>query len=80
VRLGNFIKTIQKDPYSDVADGLVDDEGNIQNDLLLYLKPQTPNDKYPIGRMLLSSSQTDNKSKDELRLITAFYQLLEHSE
>lgn len=79
-RLGNFIKTIQKDPYSDVADGLVDDEGNIQNDLLLYLKPQTPNDKYPIGRMLLSSSQTDNKSKDELRLITAFYQLLEHQD
>lgn len=80
VRLAKLIKQIKKDPYSDIADGLVDADGNITNDLLLYLNPQTPNDKYPIGRMLLRHSQTENKSSEERRLISAFAQLLEHPE
>lgn len=78
VRLAKLISQIKKDPYSDKADGLVDADGDITNDLLLYLNPQTPNDKYPIGRMLLQHSQTENKSSEERRLISAFAQLLEH--
>ena len=78
VRLAKLISQIKKDPYSEKSDGLVDADGNIINDLLLYLNPQTPNDKYPIGRMLLKNSQTENKSSDERRLISAFAQLLEH--
>lgn len=78
VRLAKLISQIKKDPYSEKADGLVDADGNIINDLLLYLNPQTPNDKYPIGRMLLQHSQTENKSSEERRLISAFAQLLEH--
>ena len=80
VRLGKFINQIKKNPYSEKADGLVDGEGNIVNDLLLYLNPQTPNGKYTIGRMLLKNSQTENKSSEERRLISAFGQLLEHSD
>lgn len=78
IRLANLISQIKKDPYSEKADGLVDADGNITNDLLLYLNPQTPNEKYPIGRMLLKNSQTENKSSEERRLISAFAQLLEH--
>lgn len=78
VRLAKFISQLKKDPYSEKADGLVDADGNITNDLLLYLNPQTPNDKYPIGRMLLQHSQTENKSSEERRLISAFAQLLDH--
>lgn len=79
-RLAKFINDIKKNPYEEFADGLVDSEGNIINDLLLYLNPQTPNDKYPIGRMLLRNSQTENKSSEERRLISAFAQLLEHKD
>jgi hypothetical protein len=78
VRLAKLINNIKKDPYSEKADGLVNGDGEIINDLLLYLNPQTPNDKYPIGRMLLQNSQTENKSSEERRLISAFAQLLEH--
>ena len=71
-RLAKFIKTVKKNPYGDLAEGLVNADGDIINDLLLYLNPQTPNDKYPLGRMLLKNSQTENKSSEERRLISAF--------
>ena len=77
-RLAKFIKTIKKNPYGELAEGLVNADGDIINDLLLYLNPQTPNDKYPLGRMLLKNSQTENKSSEERRLISAFAQMLEH--
>lgn len=78
VRTARLINQIKKDPYSEKAEGLVDADGNITNDMLLYLNPQTPNDKYPIGRMLLKHSQTENKSSEERRLMSAFGQLLDH--
>jgi hypothetical protein len=78
VRVAKLISSIKKDPYSEKADGLVDGDGNIINDMLLYLNPQTPTDKYPIGRMLLKNSQTENKSSEERRLISGFAQLLDH--
>lgn len=78
VRTAKLMSQIKKDPYSEKADGLVDADGNITNDMLLYLNPQTPNDKYPIGRMLLKHSQTENKSSEERRLMSAFGQLLDH--
>uniref|UniRef100_A0AAU8BA68 Uncharacterized protein n=1 Tax=Dulem virus 42 TaxID=3145760 RepID=A0AAU8BA68_9CAUD len=55
---------------------LVDGEGNILNDLLLYIQPISPNDKFPIGRMLLAESQYITKGTRKGRLIAAFGELL----
>ena len=59
--------------------GLVNNRGEIQNDLLTYLNPLLPSDNYPIGRMLLAESQMDVSGNMKRRFITAFSQLLQHS-
>jgi len=77
-RLSAFMTKIRKNPSSEEADNLVDYNGDIINDLLLYLSPVSPDENHPIGRMILSHSQTDNKKSEETRLISAFAQLLSH--
>jgi hypothetical protein len=57
-RVAKLIKDIKKNPY-DESRGfleLIDEKGEIANQFLLYLSPQTANTNYPIGRMLLSTS------------------------
>jgi hypothetical protein len=75
-RLSQLIADIKENPYDEKYDGLVSDDGDIINDLLLYLDPQSPNSKYPIGRMFLSLSAIDTNKNTKRRLITAFDQLL----
>lgn len=60
--------------------GLVDNTGNIINDLLLYLQPLLASNKYPIGRMMLAESQMDVPGHMKQRYVSAFYQLLSHSD
>ena len=80
VRLANLISTIKKNPSKYYQLGLINDNGDITNELLNYLNPITPNSKYPIGRMLLNSSQTDNSNNEEKRLIASFAQLLDNED
>lgn len=75
-RLSTLMDDIRENPYDEKYDDLVDDRGDIINDLLLYLDPQSPNSKYPIGRMFLSTSSIDTNKNTKRRLITAFDQLL----
>ena len=76
-RLSEFQNYILQNPESEAAEGLVED-GNIINDMLLYLNPQPPTDAFPIGRIMLNESQmnTDLDKKDVL--MSSFYQLLTH--
>ena len=76
-RVANLIKDIKKNPYS--KDGyldLIDENGNISNQFLLYLSPQTANTNYPIGRMLLSTSQMSVSTYTKRQLMAGFDQLL----
>ena len=76
-RVANLIKDIKKNPYS--KDGyldLIDENGNISNQFLLYLSPQTANANYPVGRMLLSTSQMSVSTYTKRQLMAGFDQLL----
>lgn len=76
-RVAKLIKDIKKDPYA--KDGyldLINENGEISNQFLLYLSPQTANDNYPIGRMLLSTSQMNVSSYIKRQLMAGFDQLL----
>lgn len=55
---------------------LLDNEGNLANELLLYLWPQAPTEKYPVGRILLNESQMNTSSDKKSRLTSAFEVLL----
>lgn len=55
---------------------LVDDQGNIKNDLLNYLQAITVNKKNLLNRISTSTSAMDNTRHFEDRLISSFYDLL----
>lgn len=58
--------------------GLVDMDGNITNEMLNFLRPQTESDKFPIGRMLLAKSSFGISKQEESSLVSAFNELLEN--
>ena len=58
--------------------GLVDRDGNITNEMLNFLRPQTESDKFPIGRMLLAKSSFGISKQEESSLVSAFNELLEN--
>lgn len=62
----------KKDEYWDI----MDDEGNIHNDLLDILTPQSPNSKSSVGKITLSQSLMDKDSQSKRKLIASFAQLL----
>lgn len=84
-RLSNLIEEMKQNPKKLTDTNhrafarLVDNNGNIQNDLLLYLQPILPTTNYPLGRMLLADTQMNVSSEIKSRYITAFYQLLQHT-
>lgn len=76
-RLTVLIRNIKDDP--DSYDELVDSEGNINNKFLLFLNPQLPSNKFPIGRLLLTQPQTMLSSPVKIQLQFGFDQLLRSS-
>ena len=76
-RVSDLLAKMRKDLYNEAYDGLTDGTC-VTNELLLYLNPQSPSSKYPIGRMLLSMSQTEMNGDQKRQLISAFSQLLSH--
>lgn len=78
-RLSDLIKDIQNNPLSEEYEGLTDYDGKLSNELLLYLTPQTASQRYPIGRMLLRAPQFQTSNEYKSKLISAFSQLLNHS-
>lgn len=75
-RVSDLIQDIKTNPRKAEYRNLIDSNGNITNDLLLYLTPMSPTDKFPIGRMLLSQPQHLVKGDRKARLIAAFSELL----
>lgn len=72
-----------KNPINDEKElvlnsGLVDIDGNITNEMLNFLRPQTESDKFPIGRMLLAKSSFGISKQEESNLVSAFNELLEN--
>ena len=53
-------------------------DGNITNEMLNFLRPQTESDKFPIGRMLLAKSSFGISKQEESTLVSAFNELLEN--
>lgn len=73
-RLTVLIRKIKDDP--DSYDDLVDSEGQISNKFLLFLNPQLPSKKFPIGRMLLTQPQMMLSGPVKMQLQFGFDQLL----
>ena len=79
-RVNNFLKVLNtpdKNGNYKYADyGLIEYDGTNANEFLTYLNPQAPSEQYPIGRILLSSSQMNQDQDVKQRLRSAFYQIL----
>lgn len=76
--LANLMQDIIDDPDSDEAQGLVDQDGVISNELFEYLRPQTGIKGSSVGRMMLSKTQMNVGVEQKQRLMSAFDQLLTH--
>lgn len=76
--LANLMQDIIDDPDSDEAQGLVDQNGVISNELFEYLRPQTGIKGSSVGRMMLSKTQMNVGVEQKQRLMSAFDQLLSH--
>lgn len=76
--LANLMQSIIDDPDSDEAQGLVDQDGVISNELFEYLRPQTGIKGSSVGRMMLSKTQMNVGVEQKQRLMSAFDQLLTH--
>lgn len=76
--LANLMQSIIDDPDSDEAQGLVDQDGVISNELFEYLRPQTGIKGSSVGRMMLSTTQMNVGVEQKQRLMSAFDQLLTH--
>lgn len=76
--LANLMQDIIDDPDSDDAQGLVDQDGIISNELFEYLRPQTGIKGSSVGRMMLSKTQMNVGVEQKQRLMSAFDQLLTH--
>ena len=80
-RFDNFIEYVKTNPDSDIANGLINPAtGEVTNDLLEYLIPQTKDGKSEVGRFNLIISQIQTKQHQKARLRSAFYQLLTHND
>lgn len=55
---------------------LVDQDGNIVNEMLVFLTPLMPSEKYPIGRIICSQPTTFVKGERKSRLTAAFAELI----
>lgn len=75
-RIGILVDKIKANPKKSEYRNLVDRNGNILNDLLLYITPISPSEKYPVGRMILSQPQQMIKGDRKSKLIAAFSELL----
>ena len=73
-RTSQLISEIKSNPSE--YKGLVDEKGNLLNDLLLYLNPLGPTKQYPIGRMWLNTPRHLTKSESKSTLQAAFAELL----
>lgn len=76
--LANLMQSIIDDPDSEEAQGLVDEDGIISNELFEYLRPQTGIKGSSVGRMMLSKTQMNVGVEQKQRLMSAFDQLLSH--
>lgn len=76
--LANLMQGIIDDPDSEEAQGLVDEDGIISNELFEYLRPQTGIKGSSVGRMMLSKTQMNVGVEQKQRLMSAFDQLLSH--
>lgn len=63
-----------------INSGLLDMDGKLSNEFLLFLRPQTASTKFPVGRMLLAKSSYGITGQEESRLVSAFNDLLENNE
>ena len=63
-----------------INSGLLDMDGKLSNEFLLFLRPQTSSTKFPVGRMLLAKSSYGITGQEESRLVSAFNDLLENNE
>ena len=55
---------------------IIDEKGELHNDLLDILVPQSPNNKFSIGRITLTTSLIDKDSQGRRKLMASFAQLL----
>jgi hypothetical protein len=75
-RLDNLKRNLRDPEKKDEYWDIMDDEGNIHNDLLDILTPQSPNSKSSVGKITLSQSLMDKDSQSKRKLIASFAQLL----
>lgn len=73
-RVSMLIEDIRNNPND--YEGLVDENGKLINDLLLYLRPLGPSKDFPIGRMWLNTPRHLVKSESKGVLQAAFSELL----
>lgn len=80
-RVSNLIHTLnnfnsQRQGVQDQLEEFVDVNGNLKNEFLKFITPQTASYKFPIGRFLLSKSAFSVTKQEESALVSAFDQLL----
>lgn len=72
--LNNFNQ--QKQEVKDRFENLVDINGNLKNEFLKFLRPQTASWRFPIGRFLLAKNAFSVTKQEESILVSAFNELL----
>lgn len=80
--IAKFTADIQKpNPTEDIlaqSEGLVDANGTLINEFLLYLSPQPKSEAFPTGRLLLRKPPQNIAADEKEILISSFYELLTH--
>lgn len=75
-RVAELKDNLRKNWDNPQYEGLVDDNGDITNELLNFLQTATETKKYKVGRFILAQSQMNTSSNTKRKLVTAFNQLL----
>ena len=75
-RVAELKDNLRKNWDNPKYEGLVDDNGDITNELLNFLQTATETKKYKVGRFILAQSQMNTTSNTKRKLVTAFNQLL----
>ena len=66
---------VQKNPNNDIVKDLVNGYGEITNEFLKFIFPQSPSDEFPIGRIVLGKNQMHVDVQQKSLLRSAFDQL-----
>lgn len=75
-RLANLQKNLKDNKKKWDYFDIIDESGELHNDLLDILVPQSPNSKFNIGRITLATSTIDKDSNGRRKLMASFAQLL----